>query len=107
MSTHLSRLRRQCQPVQEDTPVVPREHRISVDKRDLLQLLADYDAALKDELLHRALSHAWGVDIKYNKDNLPREIKITLRDTCTMAPHYVDRAIQQMLEFVDNAPGAL
>jgi hypothetical protein len=44
MSTHLSRLRRQCQPVQEDTPVVPREHRISVDKRDLLQLLADYDA---------------------------------------------------------------
>lgn len=43
MSTHLSRLRRQCQPVQEDTPVAPREHRISVDKRDLLQLLADYD----------------------------------------------------------------
>jgi hypothetical protein len=44
MSTHLSRLRRQCQPVQEDTPVAPREHRISVDKRDLLQLLNDHDA---------------------------------------------------------------
>lgn len=48
MSTHLTRLRRQCQPVQEDTPVAPREHRISVDKRDLLQLLVDYDKATGD-----------------------------------------------------------
>lgn len=48
MSTHLTRLRRQCQPVQEDTPVPPHEHRVTVDKRDLLQLLADYDKACGD-----------------------------------------------------------
>lgn len=107
MSTHLSRLRRQCQPVQEDTPVAPREHRISVDKRDLLQLLADYDAALKDELLHRVLSHFWQVDIKYNKDNLPREIKIVVRNTVTAAPEYVDRTVELLREFADNAPGAM
>lgn len=62
MSTHLSRLRRQCQPVQEDTPVAPREHRISVDKRDLLQLLADYDAVCKahlDDKLASATMQDW------------------------------------------------
>lgn len=62
MSTHLSRLRRQCQPVQEDTPVVPREHRISVDKRDLLRLLADYDKVLVDAqaMQNRLDSIGWG-----------------------------------------------
>lgn len=42
--THLQRLRKQCEPVQEDTPVPPREHKIFVDRRDLEQLLKDYDA---------------------------------------------------------------
>lgn len=107
MRTHLSRLRHKCQQVQEDAPVVPREHCISVDKRDLLQLLADYDKALKDELLHRVLSHFWQVDIKYNKDNLPREIKIVVRNTVTAAPEYVDRTVELLREFADNAPGAM
>lgn len=43
MSTHLTRLRRQCEPVQEDTPVPTRDNRITVDRRDLQQLLADHD----------------------------------------------------------------
>ena len=46
--THLERLRRQCEPTQEDTPVAPREHRVTIDRRDLLQLLADYDKLQTD-----------------------------------------------------------
>lgn len=46
--THIQRLRRQCEPVQEDTPVPERGHGVRVDVRDLKQLLADYDAALTE-----------------------------------------------------------
>lgn len=46
MTTYLQRLRRQCEPVQEDTPVPERGFGVRVDIRDLKQLLADYDALL-------------------------------------------------------------
>lgn len=103
----IRRLRRWTEPVQEDTPSIPYEHRVTVDKRDLLQLLADYDAATKNELTRQLCSYAWGVDIKYHRDNTIREMKITVRDTVTMAPALVDRTVELFREFVERAPGCV
>jgi hypothetical protein len=105
MTQHLKHLRDALLPVHESSYVPPRAERVTVDRRDLRALLADYDAAAKNELLHQFVSHMWSADIKYNRDNSIREIKITVKDTCTMSPQFVDGTIQRIREFVEKAPG--
>jgi hypothetical protein len=81
--------------------ISPEQLRIAIDAVDAVR------AANGEGPLEKLLAHAWGVDVKYNRDNTVRRIVIDVRDTTTSAPYFVEQSAAIVREFCQSAKGAI